>query len=178
MNPLVKKDTLNVLRATIAIIKKEELYKLRDLSDQVIHNATIFQDSTSITLAVVIYSISKLQDAKEVMPILLRHIASSITYLEKGKMNDYDKEIKGIIKEISEKDEKTKFYIQEVLERAQIKKASKMYEHGISLGQVAESLGISIWDLMEYVSQTRIVDSFEQKTDVKSKLELARSLFK
>jgi predicted DNA-binding protein YlxM (UPF0122 family) len=176
MNPLVKKDILNVLQQAVEIIKQGELFKLRELSDHVIHNAAVFQDKDSITVAVTIYSLSKIYKT-EVDQFVLPHLGKAITFLEQGNLNEYESEMKLIIQDISHKDSKTKFYVQEVLERAQIKKASKMFEHGISLGQVADALGISMWEIMDYVGKTRIVDQFEHKTNVHDKLNFTRSLF-
>ena len=64
MNPIVKKDILNILRESVSVIKQGELFKLKELSDHVIHNATIFQDQYSITIAVTIYSMSKIYQTK------------------------------------------------------------------------------------------------------------------
>jgi hypothetical protein len=182
MNPIVKKDILNVLQEAIEIVRQGELYRLRELSDHVIHNASVFQDKDSITVAVTVYALSKLSKfTKEVDKFVLPHLINAVNYLEQGKMNEYESQMRHIIKDISEKDEKTKYYISEVLEMAQIKKASKMYEHGISMGQVAEALGVSMWDLMEYVGKTRIVDRFEhrnQKSNILKKLEFTRRLFR
>ncbi len=178
MNPLVKKDILSVLHDAIAIVNTGEIFKLRELSDHVIHNASVFQDKDSITIAVTIYALSKLyRDAKDVDRSVLPHLINAIGLLEQDKLEAYETEIKQIIKDISQKDEKTKFYIQEVFELAQIKKASRMFEHGISMGQVADALGISIWDVMDYVGKTRIVDQFEQKSTALKKLEFTRRLF-
>ena len=179
MNPIVKKDILNVIEQTLSIIKSGNLFKLRELSDHVIHNAAVFQDKDSITIAVTIYSMSKIyKNVKDLDNMIVSHLSNAKEYLGKGNFNQYEKEIKNMVKDITEKDEKTKFYIMEVLERAQIKKASKMFEHGISLGQVADALGVSLWELMDYVGKTRIVDKFEQKTNVIDKLKFARGLFK
>ena len=179
MNPIVKKDILNTLRESVSAIKKGEVFKLRELSDHVIHNATIFQDKYSITLAVTIYSMSKIyRTKKDVDVFILPHLEDAINFLSKGKLNLYEAEIKQIIKDITKKNQKTKYYIEEVLERAQIKKASRMFEHGISMGQVADALGISMWDLMDYVGKTRIVDDFEHHINMKERLKFTRGLFK
>jgi len=155
------------------------LYKLRALSDHVIHNASIFQDKESITIAVTIYALSKIyKNSNGVEKLILPHLINALKYLEQGDVDKYETEIKHIIKDISSNGGKTKFYVEEVLERAQIKKASRMFEHGISLGQVSDALGISLWDLMDYVGKTRIIDQFEDKTDVKARLEFTRGLFK
>jgi hypothetical protein len=165
-----------VLRQSINAIKKGQLYKLRGISDHVLHNTTVFQDKDSITIAVTIYSLSKIYKDK-IDSFVLPHLVNASNYLEKGNLAKYESEMKHIIQDIIKKDDKTKFYIQEVLERAQIKKASKMFEHGISMGQVSEALGISLWEVMDYVGKTRIVDKFKYKTNVKDKLEFARGLF-
>jgi hypothetical protein len=179
MNPIVKKDILNVLDEAVEIVKKGELPKLKELSDHVIHNASVFQDKDSITVAVTIYALSNLYKfTADVDKFVLPHLENALKFLEESNINKYESEMKEIIKDISTKDEKTKFYIQEVLERSQIKKASRMFEHGISMGQVADALGISIWDLMDYIGKTRIVDQFNYKTNTMKKLELARQLFK
>ena len=179
MNPIVKKDILNVLRQAIEIVKKKEMYKLRALSDHVVHNASIFQDKDSITIAVTVYALSKIyKNTIGVDKLILPHLINALKYLEQGYGDKYETEIKHIIKDITAKGGKTKFYVEEVLERAQIKKASRMYEHGISMGQVSDALGISLWDLMDYVGKTRIVDQFADKTDVKARLDFTRGLFR
>jgi len=177
MNPIIKKDILNVLRQTINIVKENQLFKLREISDHVIHNAAIFQDQYSITIAVTIYSMSKIYK-NGVDSFILPHLQNAIDFLEVGNINGYENEIKQIIKDITKKNGKTKYYVQEVLERAQIKKASKMYEHGISLGQVADALGVSMWELMDYVGKTRIIDKFDYETNINERLEFTRGLFK
>jgi len=178
MNPIVKKDILNVLRQAVLIIKEKNLYKLRELSDHIIHNASIFQDKDSLTIAVTIYSLSKIYKNGSIDKFVLPHLESAIRFLEDGALNEYESEMKAVISDISDKDQQTKFYIHEVMERAQIKKASRMYEHGISMSQVADALGVSLWDLMEYVGKTRIVDDFKYETDAIKKLKFARKLFK
>ena len=178
MNPIVKKDILNVLEKALTIIKEGELYRLKELSDNVIHNATIFQDKDSISIAVTIYSMAKIYTSvRNLDALITNYLTNAKDYLEKGNFNKYEDEIKLLIKDITRKDKKTKFYIMEVLERAQIKKASKMYEHGISLGQVADALGVSLWELMDYVGKTRIADKFVYKTKLHDKLLFTRTLF-
>ena len=46
------------------------------------------------------------------------------------------------------------------------------------MGQVADSIGISIWDLMDYIGKTRIVDDFGHNLNMKKRLEFTRGLFK
>jgi predicted transcriptional regulator len=69
-------------------------------------------------------------------------------------------------------------YIQEVLRKASINKASKIYEHGISLGQTAQLLGITQWELSEYSGQTNVSDNDYNKTlDIKKRAKMALEFF-
>ncbi|MEM2131578.1 MAG: hypothetical protein QXR96_03570 [Candidatus Woesearchaeota archaeon] len=178
MNPIIKKDILNILKEAIFIVEKKELFKLRDLSDHVIHNASIFQDKDTITIAVTIYALSKFYKFSDVSEIILIKLKNALTYLENGYLNNYEDEIKSIVKEISKKDKFMKNYINETLEKAQIKKASRMFEHGISLAQVADALGISLWELQDYVGKTSIIDSFKnQDNNVENRIKKTREIF-
>ena len=178
MNPIVKKDILLVLGDASLIVKTGEFFKLRELSDHVIHNVSIFQDKDSITIAVTIYSLSKLYiGSQDLIEIVLPHLTNAKVYLEKDEYTLYEKEISHILRDISRIDKKTKDYVQEVLEKGQIKKGSRMFEHGISLSHVADALGVSLWELVDYVGKTNIIDTFENKTDIKEKMNFARKLF-
>ncbi|MEM3374195.1 MAG: hypothetical protein QXE31_03150 [Candidatus Woesearchaeota archaeon] len=177
MNPIVKKDILNVLNEAISIVEKKELFKLRELSDHVIHNASIFQDKDTLTIAVIIYALSKLYKYNDISDLIIVKFKNALTYLENGSNSNYENELKSIIKDLSKKDSYIKSYIKEALEKAQIKKASRMFEHGISLGQVADALGISLWDLMDYVGKTPIIETYKNKTNVQDRMKKARAIF-
>jgi len=50
-------------------------------------------------------------------------------------------------------------YIKDVFRKAEINKAFKLYEHGLSSGATAELLGVSLWDLASYIGQSHIGDA-------------------
>ncbi len=178
MKQIVKKDILALLKKALRAIREGEIINLRTISNEVIHNASIFQDSDSISTAVIIYSLSKLyKQEDDVEKFLIPYLQSMITSLSKNDYEKYRETSKELIKGISKRYSKTRTYIGEILQRAQISKASKIYEHGISLARVSETLGVSMWELMDYVGKTNIPDSFGESLDVKKKLEFARSLF-
>jgi hypothetical protein len=179
MNDIIKKDILQILSDSIELINRGELFRLRELSDHVIHNASIFQDEDSISIAIIIYAVSKIYEQEDDTEkrFLADRLSDARESLEKGDFTSYSGQMKSILSEISKKGTATNKYVAEVLERAQIKKATKIYDHGISLAQVADTLGISRWDLLDYVGKTTIPDSFESLTDVKDKVRFARKLF-
>jgi len=182
MNKIIKKDILSIISKTIEILKvKEEkdVIELKDLSNHTIHNASIFQDEDSVSIAILIYSLSKIIERKfgelDYKPIL-NLLASTFNYLKKDYIDEYRKTIKKLFDLISKIDSRLKLYIEEVIKQAQIKKGSQLYRHGISLARAAEILGISQWELMNYIGHTKITD-FEARADIESRLKFTRGLF-
>ena len=84
---------------------------------------------------------------------------------------------KTILRNISKQDAKMKLYIQQVIERAKVKKASKMHEHGISIARTAELLDLSQWELQSYIGKT-VREIPHDGMTAKERLQKARALFK
>ena len=183
MDEVVKKDILKVLSEVIEILEVEEekdVAELRELSNHTIHNASIFQDEDSVSIAILIYSLSKIIERREGKlnyKVWLRLISDARKDLEKNNVDGYRKVIRKLFDFISTIDTKLKLYIEEVINQAEIKKGSKLYEHGISMTRASEILGISQWELMFYVGKTKLTD-VKGGVGVKSRLNYARSLFK
>ncbi|MFC1753919.1 hypothetical protein ACFL96_11110 [Thermoproteota archaeon] len=180
MNDSVKQDIIYVLNQALQRIKRKDFTTLKDLSNQTIHNASIFQDPDSVSIAVIMYALSKLAD-RSMEPAYIKKIKSLIErclrHLTKEDVESHRVCIKSMFRIISAYDTKFKLYVEEVIEKAQVKKGSKLYEHGISVAKAAEILGIGQWELMSYVGKTSIHDQFTGKVDVKRRIAFARNLF-
>ena len=183
MHDLIKKDILAVLGELIEILKEKEesdIAEIKELSNHVIHNASVFQDEDSISVAVLIYSLSKIIERKEMDLDDIKAAGMLNSCISNLKNNDDDgfrKSIKNIFDFIRTMDKKLKLYIHEVINQAQIKKGCKLCEHGISIARSAEVLGISQWELMHYVGKTTLIDQVSEPVNVSNRLKIARSLF-
>ena len=60
-----KENVLRILEETKAAIRDNDSYKIKELSNQTIHTASITQDPDNIAVAVAVYSISKIVERKE-----------------------------------------------------------------------------------------------------------------
>ena len=60
MHALVKKDILSILTSASKALKQSNITTLRQLSDQTLHNANIYQDPEAITIAVTMYALFKI----------------------------------------------------------------------------------------------------------------------
>ena len=176
---------MRVLESTKKALLEKDAVKLKELSDQTIHSACGIQDAGSITLAVLDYSLSKLLERKEHIKIknwrkFLKKIDSYLELAIKSlKQERYDKyEVYLILarKSLSSISVNLKPQIQEILRKASINKASKLYEHGLSLGQTSNLLGITEWELAEYTGQKPEPEN-KQAIDIKSRAKLALEFF-
>jgi hypothetical protein len=178
MNEKVKRDIISILDDSLEYIYCKDTSKIKELSNHTIHNASIFQDQDSLSIAVIMYALSKIFDRKGyVSKNIVNNLKRAKSSLNQNNFDLYRKTINGLMKNISKEDTKLKLYIQEVIEQAQIKKGSKLYDHGISMAQAASLLGISQWDLMNYVGKTKISDTFKEAVPVMKRLKFTRGLF-
>lgn len=185
MNPeipkAVKKDLLKVLKKAQRSINQGNTKRLKYLSDYMIHNTSVFQDPDSLSLAVIIYAISKLIERwgteSEHLEQVRNLLGSAQFSLDEGKIDEYREKIKNLSDFTSKIDKEFRIYIEKIIEKANVKKGSSLYEYGISAARSAELLGIGQWELLSYVGKTRIPDQEDLRTDVSKRLEFTRTLF-
>ena len=183
MLDIIKKDILAVLNELAEILKvgeESDIVEIKELSNHVIHNASVFQDEDSVSVAVLIYALSKIIERKQKdmdYGKISSMLNSCISNLKNNQDEGFRKSIKSIFSFIRTIDMKLKLYIHEVINQAQIKKGCKLCEHGISIARAAEVLGISQWELMNYLGKTTLIDQFSEPVNVSKRLKIARSLF-
>jgi len=105
-------------------------------------------------------------------------IEQSIDALKKDDEIHLREHIQDIRKKIDGLSGNLKRYIQDVFRKASINKASKIYEHGISMEKTARLLGISIWELASYAGQKDIAnEDFGKTINTKQRIKLALEMF-
>ena len=178
---------IEVLESARKAIKEEDILKLGELSNQTIHSVSTHQDTGNVTMAVIVYTLSKLIERKSALKIknwdlFIKKIDSqfslAIRALKEEKYEKYEKYMKMARKSLGSASLNIKAYIQEVIRKASINKGSKIYEHGISLGQTAQILGITEWELSEYTGQTKVSDiRFNSTVNVEQRAKIALEFF-
>ena len=159
----IKEDILDILTEALIIlhVKDEgDVYKLKELSDQSIHNASVFQDEDSISIAVIIYSIYKIIERyglrTHIYDVIKAHLKRAKRALAQGNLRSYRKIIGDTFHFISITDKRLKQFVEEVIFKAKITKGTKVFEHGISTTKAASLMDISDWELMNYIGKTNI----------------------
>jgi hypothetical protein len=187
MNPRIKEDIINIIKETLTVLKGEEKLELIEISNHTIHNASVFQDEDSISIAVVIYAISKIIDRNKQSPMagwhgiyqnIIKHLEDGLDFIKMDKIKEYREVMQDLIIKLGEADDKLKLYIDDVLDKAKITKGTKLYEHGVSVGRAAELMGISQWELLSYIGKTQIIDTFEENViPIRNRIKFAKKLF-
>ena len=179
------KHIASVLRDAIVALRKEDGASLKTLSNETIHCASCMQDSGSITIAILNYAISKLMERNQhikiknwqvIMKKIELYYEIAAKEIEKGNMSSYESNViqaRRVITGISD----LKQSIREVMNKASINKASKIYEHGISMGQVSNLLGVTQWELSEYAAANTSDSKYVSSTDVRKRAVMAMEFF-
>ena len=182
-----RENILRIFQATKEAVTKEDSAKIKNLSDQTTNSASLTHDPDNIAAAVIVYSLSKIierQDYKKLSgwgkfyKIYLESIDKIIDALKREDEKGYREGIKEIRKGISQLSGKLKERIQEVFRDASINKASRIYEHGISMERTARLLGVTLYELANYAGEKEESEIQKTKTiDIKTRIKTAMEIF-
>ena len=183
-----KKDVLNALEGAYAAVKGGQIENLHGLSDHIVHSMSIYNDKEITNVAVAIYALAKIFETekykkhkkiKEFTKAVLSHMDDAIFALKRNDLEKYSNTLQMLFRDIEGFSKRIRFYIEDVLNFSKIKKSSKLYEHGLSLGQAAEATGVTKWELMPMTGETTTHEKFvEPIVDDERKINLVRKLFK
>ena len=161
-------NILRILKDTKRFLQDDNPFELKNLSNQTVHSATISQDPDNVIVAVLVYSLGKILERSnyrnmegwnEFYKEVVKNLDFSIKHLEN---NDIDKcriHLGKIRSSLHKINGDLRNYIRDIFYKAEINKAFKLYEHGLSSEQTAELLGVSLWDLSTYIGQSTISDA-------------------
>lgn len=182
MLDIIKEDILAVLGDAVKTLKTEEypVTALSELSNHVIHDASIFQDDDSVSVAVLVHALAKTvqQCCEKDMSYahLVKQLEKAYDLLSRNDFKSYRTAIREFLNQLRQINEKIGIYIQEVLDRAKIKKGSKMHEHGISTARTAEILGITQWELQDFIGKQK--EWVIKEMPARQRLKIAKEMFR
>lgn len=183
MEPVVKEDIISIINQSIEILRTKEssdYIALSELSNHTIHDASIYQDEDSVSIAVAIYAIAKIAqrciETNTDYPNFAPLMKSAGNSLVQDDFVGYRAAIKSLFNMISSADKGIKLYVQEVLDKARLKKGSKIAEHGLSIARTAEMMGLSQWEMMDYIGKTAV--EAPEGLSVDERFSIAMRLFR
>lgn len=182
MQEYVRQSVIELLTKVIRALDDEDTVALGELSDLSARDAAVYQDEDTVSIAVLVYAFSKIvqhccqtNTSYTAITDLVRQARSA---LSDSNIPGYTSIVKRAFNVVQRLDNKIKQYVQEVLNKARIKKGSKLYENGLSAARASEMLGISQWELLSYIGKTTIADTQpKEKLNALARLKIARGLF-
>lgn len=180
-------NVLRILRETKQLIEEDKANELKTLSNQTIHVATISQDADNVVVAVLIYSLGKVMERDhyrhmegwdEFYQAVIKNLGEAATKLEKDDVVGARRNLGMIRNSLNKITGDLGRYIKDVFRKAEINKAFKLYEHGLSSEATAELLGVSLWDLASYIGQSHIGDAkIAISMPIKDRVKIAEDIF-
>ena len=180
-------NIIRIFRETKQAVEQNDANQLKNLSNQTIHSATVYQDPDNIISAVLIYSLGKIIEREGYRNIegwqkfyknLIKNLEQAIKSLEKNDLENFRVSLGKIRNSANKIDSRLKDYISDVFAKAEINKAFKVYEHGISSERTASLLGVSLWDLASYIGQTKISEAHvNEGITVKKRVKTTKDFF-
>jgi len=186
-NPKERENIIDILNKAKKALQEDNVILLKQLSNRTVHTASIYKDVDSILVAVTVYALSKIIERKNFekhksWPNFFSVCIKNIELAEQNVRQNNVKEFRDNLVEIRKAAEKLsgnlKKYITDIFERAAVNKASRLYEHGLSLSETAELFGITQWELAEYVGRTGISDvDLNLTMPIKERINFTKKLF-
>jgi predicted transcriptional regulator len=178
------KHIISILKKTQKALHREDAQALKQISNQTLHSSVAIQDDASIAFMIIVYTLAKLVERKHYLKIknwktterrIHNIFNQAIQALKQNDNKRYQAELLQARKTLESVDVNLKDYVRDLLNKASINKASRMYEHGLSRGKTAELLGISQWELTEYTGQTSTAD-IKQNRSISTKQRAQQAL--
>lgn len=181
-------NVLRILKETKKDLMEDRPYELKILSNQTIHTATISQDPDNIIVAVLVYSLSKVLERDkyremegyiEFSNAVLKNLDGAIKSLESDDIEKSRIHLGRIRHSLNKISSDLSDYIKDVFRKAEINKAFKLYEHGISTEQTADLLGVSLWELSSYIGQSSVNEAkIGSSMPVRERIKIAEEIFR
>jgi len=184
-----KENILKILEGTKASIEKDDAVTIKTLSNQTTNTVALTHDPDNIAVAVIVYSISKLLEREDYKKLpgwnefyktVLICIDNTIASIKSNDEAKIKENLNNLRKSLMEVSGSLKKYIQDIFRKASINKASKLYEHGISMEKTANLLGITMFELASYAGQRESVSEIPVGAGIstKARIKTAMELFR
>ncbi len=151
---------------------------LRELSNDLMEDVTVSRNKDSITICVMLYSLYKIFsknssiDRKPLVKLIDKALENENNTVR------FRTSLRKLFDQIKKYDSNIDSNIMHIIKQAYINKGLSLYEHGLSVGNAAEMMGISKWEIMEYLGGLPIIDTDENaRIDCRDRLNYTRGLF-
>jgi hypothetical protein len=173
-------ETKEFIEKTLNALDSRDALKLREISVAASSEAAIEGHRELMLIALVDYALSKILSKVHYQSVddnFYRKIRRHLDKALHGSKQDELRHLEAIEDMVIKLDEAEGNYEQNLIEKAQVKKASKLYEQGFSLKRAAEMTGANPTDVLDYIGGSKIHE-FKGVGRNAKRLKVARGVFK
>lgn len=174
---------MKILEKLIKAFKRKNLNALKNISNQAIERAAFTENSDLANVSIVAYALYKLLSKSHVLASeewtnfannVVKNLEQAISMYNKGEDvgEFFESEI---IKDITRIDESLGNYVNDIIEKARVKQASRIYAMGLSVNKAISLTGADKYKLMQYIGSTVIHDRpYTSSKTVLERYEIAK----
>lgn len=173
-------NLVNRMKAIRSAFESSAALDLRQISNDSLTEAAMRNDEVVCRISVIAYCLHKflskehVQDSKrwpKIRGTILSQLDSSIRFLEKAKMKEFEGQLDRIGAAVRKADAEMGYFVQNLYDKAKVKQASAAYGLGMSLNQAAALAGANKKDLLNYIGITKMHDEMPSEIGIRERLK-------
>ena len=159
---------------------QHDVFKLRELSNETIRNASLDNDKFMAEISILAYALHKLSSKEHITKSrqwenirknILRSMSNTISLMESENLDEFKQSLNDIVQSVSNADTHLGYFSQTLYSKARIKIASTAYSLGMSLSQAVDLTDADKSRLLSYIGGTRISDEEAVNLGISARLK-------
>jgi phosphoglycolate phosphatase-like HAD superfamily hydrolase len=168
-------DCLKCLCDMNVAYKKRRIVELKEISERITNELIQEFSQEGVDLAIISYLLYKLLTKRRFEEEDKDEVGDKLNEIcKRGNKQDALQSIKELNELALEVEAGDKRYVIDILTKARIKIAAKLYAKGVSLGVVSKALGIPQQEIMSYAGKTMMFDRVKGEVTVKDRAKAAK----
>lgn len=144
-----------------------DVFKLRELSNKAVRNASLENDKFMAEIAILSYALHKLSSKEHITKSsqwenikknILHAMDKTISLMASKNLEEFKQSLKEVVQSVSTADTHLGYFSQTLYSKARIKVASTAYSLGLSLSQAVDLTDAEKSKLLHYIGGTKISD--------------------
>lgn len=171
---------VQLIDQSIDALKQGDVLALRKVSARAIEKAAVEEHRELILIGLIDYALSKIMSKTHYEGIDESFYRRITEHLEKARIGPKDATLRNleVIEDLVIKlDEKEGRYEDNIIDKARVKKAAKLYYQGLSLRRASDLTGADPSDVSSFIGQSKIHE-FKGAGELCDRIKIAREVFK